>query len=209
VTAAAGAEPYAARRERGMARWRARSRLIRRLRLILPAAMATILALLAGWVVVGGVLARMSEGRAGGDALIHMTNARFFGRDSSGRPYVIGAAEASRDDTDLKLVTLRLPTLTLDAESDQATKISADQGLYREDDRMVRLNGHVALQTADGDVFRTDRVIADTVKGVVTGPTPVSGAGPTGEITAQGFDVYDRGARVVFRGEVHSRMKRD
>lgn len=209
MTLAAGAEPFANRRDRGMARWRARSRLIRRLRIALPAAMIAILTLMTGWVVVGGVLARLGEARATGDALIHMTNARFFGRDSAGRAYEIGSAEAARGDTDLNLVTLRLPTLTLDAESDRATKISADQGLYREDDRIVRLNGHVALQTADGNVFRTDRVIADTAKGVVTGPAPVSGAGPTGEITAQGFNVFDRGARVVFRGEVHSRMNRD
>ena len=206
---AVGAERFADRRERGMARWRARSRLIRRMRIVLPAAMAAILALLAGWSVAGGLIAKVSEARATGDALIHMTNARFFGRDSNGRPYEIGSVEASRDDRDLKLVTLRLPTLTLDAGTDRPTRISADQGFYREDDRMVRLNGHVALQTPDGDVFRTDRVIADTVKGVVNGPAPVRGIGPTGEISAQTFDVLDRGARVVFRGEVHSRMKRD
>jgi lipopolysaccharide export system protein LptC len=206
---AIGAEPFAARRERGMARWRARSRLIRRLRVALPAAMVAILALLAGWVVVAGIVARVGEARATGDALIHMTNARFFGRDSNGRPYEIGSAEASRDDRDLKLVTLRQPTLTLDAGADRTTRISADRGLYREDDRIVRLNGNVALRTADGDVFRTDRVIADTVKGVVNGPAPVHGAGPTGDISAGSFDVLDRGARVVFRGEVHSRMKRD
>ncbi len=203
------AAPFASRRERGMARWRARSRLIRRLRLILPAAMAAILALLAGWVVVGGLLARIGETRPTGQALIHMTNARFFGRDSGGRPYVLAAAEAARDDKDLKLVTLTSPILTLDVGGVRPSRISADRGVYREDDRIVRLDGHVALRTADGDLFRTDRAIADTVRGVVTGPSAVHGAGPTGEINAEGFSVLDRGARVVFRGEVHSRMKRD
>ena len=192
-----------------MARWRARSRLIRRLRLALPAAMAAILALLTGWVVVGGILARIGEARPAGQALIHMTNARFFGRDSGGRPYVLGAAEASRDDKDLKLVTLKSPTLTLDAGGERPSQISADQGVYREDDRIVRLDGHVAMRTADGNLFRTDRAIADTVHGAVTGPSAVYGAGPTGDISAEGFSVLDRGARVVFRGEVHSRMKRD
>jgi lipopolysaccharide export system protein LptC len=209
VTAAVGAAVPDTRRERGMARWRARSRLIRRLRLILPAAIAAILLMMFGWVVAGGVLARIGEARPAGQALIHMTNARFFGLDSNGRPYVLAAAEASRDDKDLKLVTLKLPTLTLDSGSDRASRISADQGLYREDDRIVRLDGHVALQTAGGSVFRTDRAVADTVRGQVDGPAPVYGVGPTGEISAEGFNVYDRGARVVFRGEVHSRMKRD
>jgi lipopolysaccharide export system protein LptC len=210
VTAAAAVTVASAlRRERGMARWRARSRLIHRLRVILPAAMAAILALLTGWVAIGGLIARLGDVRPKGQALIHMTNARFFGRDSGGRPYVLAAGEASRDDRDLKLVALKLPALTLDAGSDQAARVSADAGAYREDDRKVRLNGHVTLQTASGAVFHTDRAVADTVKGQVDGPSLVFGAGPTGEISAQSFTIYDRGARVVFRGEVHSLMKRD
>lgn len=201
--------PNAARRERGMERWRARSRLIHRMRRILPVAMATILLLLAGWVIVGAILARLGDAHPAGQALIHMTNAHFFGRDSSSRPYILSAAEASRDDKDLQLVTLQLPTLTLDAGTPQSNRVSADAGVYREDNRMVRLWGHVALQTGNGNLFRTDQAFVDTVHGTVHGPSPVTGIGPSGEITAHAFDVYDRGARVVFRGEVHSRMKRD
>lgn len=201
--------PNAARRERGMERWRARSRLIHRMRRILPVAMATILLLLTGWVIVGAILARLGDAHPAGQALIHMTNAHFFGRDSSSRPYILSAAEASRDDKDLQLVTLQLPTLTLDAGTPQSNRVSADAGVYREDNRMVRLWGHVALQTGNGNLFRTDQAFVDTVHGTVHGPSPVTGIGPSGEITAHAFDVYDRGARVVFRGEVHSRMKRD
>jgi lipopolysaccharide export system protein LptC len=199
----------AARRERGMARWRARSRLIHRLRRILPAIMGVILLLLAGWVLVGAILARLGDARPGGQALIHMTNARFYGRDTASKPYVLSAAEAWRDDKDLQLVSLQLPALTLDVGTPQSSRISADAGIYREDTRVVHLWGHVALQTASGDLFRSDQAIADTVRGAVHGPAPVSGVGPSGDITAQAFDIYDRGARVVFRGEVHSRMKRD
>ena len=203
------AAPHAFSRERGMARWRARSRLIHRLRLALPAGIAAILLLLAGWVIAGAVMARLGDQRPAGQALIHMTNARFYGRDSGGRPYELASAEASRDDADLKLVNLVRPVLTLDVGGDRSSRISADAGLYREDDRIVRLNGHVAVSNAEGDVFRTDRAIADTIQGTVVGPSPVEGVGPTGRIDAQTFNIYDRGARVVFRGEVHSRMKRD
>jgi lipopolysaccharide export system protein LptC len=199
----------AARRERGMARWRARSQLIRRLRIILPAAMVLIIVLMVGWMAFGAALARLGDSHLGGQALIHMTNAQFFGRDSNGRPYVLGAAEAFRDDRDLKLVTLRGPDLTLDGGGDQANRMTADGGLYREDSRIVSLHGHVVVRTAQGDVFRTDKAVIDTVQGSVAGPSPVTGSGPTGEISAQTFGVYDRGARVVFRGEVHSRLKAD
>ena len=203
------ADASALRRERGMARWRARSRLIRRLRRILPAAMGAILLALAGWVAVGAILAQLGEARPAGQALIHMTNAHFYGRDSGGRPYVLSAVEASRNDNDLKQVALNLPTLILDDGGRRPTRVSADRGTYREDDRILRLAGHVALKNAEGDTFNTERAVVDTVQGTVAGPAPVTGAGPQGDISANAFDVYDRGDRVVFRGEVHSRMKRD
>jgi lipopolysaccharide export system protein LptC len=209
VTAAASPEPFSSRRERGMARWRARSLLIHRLRIVLPAAMALILGVLAGWVLLGGLVERLGEARLTGHALIHMSNARFFGRDSAGKPYVLGAAEASRDDKDLKRVELTKPSLTLDVGAERPSRFSADAGVYREDDRVVRLAGHVALETGDGAVFHTDRAVVDTVKGLVTGPSPVTGHAPVGTMSAQSFTVYGRGARVVFRGEVHSVMKRD
>jgi lipopolysaccharide export system protein LptC len=209
TAAQASADPLDARRERGMTRWRARSRLIHRLRIVLPAAMALILGVLAGWVSLGGLIERLREGSTGGHALIHMTNARFYGRDAQARPYVLGAAEASRGDKDLHRVNLIRPTLTLDAGGDRPSQLTADGGVYREDDRMVRLQGHVTVQASGGAVFRTDRAIIDTVKGVVAGPSPVVGTAPTGMITAHSFTIYDRGARVVFRGEVHSVMKRD
>jgi lipopolysaccharide export system protein LptC len=207
--APSAADHRAARRERGVARWRARSRLIRRLRVILPSAIAAVMVFLLGWVTIGGLLARMGDGHAEGQALIHMTNARFYGQDSGGRPFVLSAAEASRDDNDLKLVTMKTLTLTMDAGGAQSSRLSADRGFYREDSRVVRLNGHVTLQDASGDVFRTDQAIAHTNQGLVNGPSPVSGVGPSGNIFAQGFTIFDKGARVVFRGEVHSRLKRD
>jgi lipopolysaccharide export system protein LptC len=208
MVATAAGQSLETRRERGMARWRARSRLIHRLRVILPSVMAAILALLTGWVVLGGLIERLGEGRGGGHALIHMTNARFFGRDSAGRPYVLGAAEASRDDKDLNRIALIKPSLVLDPGGERSARVTADRGVYREDDRIVRLEGNVTLRTADG-VFTTARAVVDTIQGVVTGPDPVAGQGPMGSIRAQSFGVYDRGARVVFRGEVHSVMKRD
>jgi lipopolysaccharide export system protein LptC len=202
-------ERRAARRERGFARWRERSQMIRRMRVVLPAVIGAVLVVLFGWVSIGGLIARMGEPGTGGQALIHMTNARFYGQDSSGHPYILSAAEASRDDIDLKLVTLKLPALVLDAGNDKTNRLSADHGVYREDSRVIRLDGHVTLRDAQGNIFRTEEAIAHTAQGEVDGPKPVTGTGPSGVIDAQGFTIYDKGARVVFRGEVHSRLNRD
>ena len=42
----------------------------------------------------------------------------------------------------------------------------------------------------------------------IAGEGRVTGDGPTGAIRAESFTVYDQGQRVVFRGNVHSVVKR-
>jgi len=191
-----------------MEQWRRRSALILRFRKILPAAMAAIVIVLTGWVVVKGVLTRIGDVNGGGGS-IHMTNARFYGRDGSGRPYVLGANEASRVNGDLQKIDLVGPLLTFGAGGDAESHISANHGVYREDDRILRLAGHVVLRDPTNNVFTTDRAVVDTARGTVVGQSNVSGVGPTGIITADTFTVFDQGKRVVFTGDVHSRFKQD
>ena len=198
----------AIRRKRRMEQWRARSRLIHFLRRALPAAIIAILVLLVGWIAVRGVLIRLSDLRSAAGGLIHMTNAHFYGRDGQGQAYVLGANEASRDDFDPQRIWLTAPLLALDAGDPHERHISADHGVYRSDTHILNLTGHVSLRDPTGDNLTTDSAIVDTAHGSIFGQGRVTGNGPTGTITAQGFSVFDQGQRVVFRGEVHSVVKR-
>jgi lipopolysaccharide export system protein LptC len=161
-----------------------------------------------GWIVVRGVLIRLGDPRALIGGLVHMTNAHFYGRDGDGKAYVLGAADASRDDFDPDRFSLTAPALVLDAGSPRESHISADLGVYRNDTRILSLHQHVSLRNPSGETFTTDQAIVDTAHGSIIGQGRVSGAGPDGTITAQTFVVYDQGRRIVFRGEVHSVMKR-
>jgi lipopolysaccharide export system protein LptC len=198
----------ALRRRKRMDQWRRRSRLIHILRRALPAAIVTILVLLAGWVVVRGVLVRFGDLRGLNGAIIHMSNARFYGRDGDHKAYILGASEAARDNLDPHRIVLTKPILALDAGDPRERHISADQGVYRDDSKILNLLGHVSLRDPNGDNLITDRAIVDTAHGTIAGQGRGSGSGPTGTITAESFAVFDQGQRVVFRGEVHSVVKR-
>jgi len=137
-----------------------------------------------------------------------MSNAHFYGRDGDEKPYILGANEAARDNLDPHRIVLTRPILALDAGDPRERHISADQGVYRDDTRFLLLNGHVSLRDPNGDNLLTERALVDTAHGTIAGQGAVSGWGPTGTITAQSFAVFDQGQRVVFRGEVHSVMKR-
>ncbi len=194
---------WAARRTRQMRAWRRRSLLIQRLRRILPASIASVLVLLTGWVLAKGWLTRMGEGRPG-SAAIHMTNAHFYGRDGQGRAFVLGAAEASRGNGDMQLITLAFPLLEFNADQLKPSRITARKGGYREDTHFLSLWDHVVLVDGAGDTFETERAVVDTTHAVVTGWSKVRGSGPRGTITADSYGIYDRGQRVVFSGNVHS-----
>jgi lipopolysaccharide export system protein LptC len=204
--------PFSAETERRRLtyeRWLARSRLIRLARRALPVTIGVVLALIIGTLVVRGLLQRFGDVRGGAGLSIHMTNAQFFGRDKSGQPFVLSAAEAARDDRDIARIVLTKPQLVLDAGGPRSSRISARQGVYRQDDRIVRLWGGVTVRDGQGDVFVTERAIVDTIHNTVNGPAPVKGGGGMGSITAQSFAIIGDEQQVVLRGDVHSIIKQD
>jgi lipopolysaccharide export system protein LptC len=196
------------RRRAQMQAWRRRSQLIRRARRVLPATIAAVLVLLTGWVLVKSLLNRIIDGHAGG-AVIHMTNAHFYGRDGNGRAFMLAAAEASRSNGDVQQFSLVKPMLQFNADLLKPSQITANRGAYREDTHILVLSDHVVLIDGDGDRFETDQAYIDTVRAEVNGWSRVRGSGPHGVITADAYGVYDHGQRVVFRGNVHSILKQD
>jgi lipopolysaccharide export system protein LptC len=207
TTTALGETPpsRSARRTRNMRRWRRRSAVIAVVRWALPGVILLIVAAFTGWLVFGDLLSRAAPPGAAPQS-IHMTNARFLGRDEKGHAYVLAAARAERDNIDFARITLDHPSLVMDADSASPTRLTADSGVYREDNRILMLNGHVRLADETGDSFSTNEATVDTVKGAVAGRAAVISKGPSGGITADSYAVYDKGQRVVFQGEVHSRL---
>jgi lipopolysaccharide export system protein LptC len=185
-------------------RWRRRSRLIRHLRVILPLAIGAILATLAGFVIrttIVGVQAAPSAA----DAPIQLVNPRFVGRDDKGRAYVLTAVSATRDENDYQRVLLDRPSLILDEEGENPTKITAKAGVYREDRRVLNLDGGVKM-TGGNLNFDTASSIFNTATGELEGQGQISGVGSLGEITAKSYGVYDKGDRLVFKGGVRGRI---
>ena len=100
------------------------------------------------------------------------------------------------------------PQLNFDSGgANQNSHISADHGVYREDDRILRLRDNVVMHDQTGNTFLTDQAVVNTVNNSVEGRDHVQGSGPMGAVTADSYAVYDKGATIVFRGDVHSQIK--
>jgi lipopolysaccharide export system protein LptC len=202
----AGAVTVAGRAER-MPRGKARShtRFVRVLRIALPMLMVAVVAALAV-LVVSHAVRRQAAAHQDSTTPIRMTNPHFFGRDNQGRAFTLGAREAKLDEKSLQVVLLQFPTLTLGVGGPSPRNLTADNGVYHEDTRMLLLRGHVRANDAKDSKFATNEALVNTRTGAVTGAQALATQTTQGAVKSNSFDVYDKGNRVIFKGGVHARL---
>jgi lipopolysaccharide export system protein LptC len=194
------------RRRRLLQSWRRHSALIRALRRALPTLGVAIILALAGLTAFNTLFLRHTPARQGALA-IHLLNPRFEGRNEAGKPYLITAQSAVRDELDPAKVTLESPTFTLGATPADQTHLRGRRGVYREDTRMLDLTGAVILDDAQGYHFVTEHALINMGRNDVDGDRPVEGRGPLGQIAASSYAVRNGGARVFFTGHVRSHIE--
>lgn len=184
---------------------RVHSLLVRILRIVLPLTMVATVVSLAAFVTLHAVRRDDALQKDAGTP-IEMVNPHFFGRDSQGRPYTLSARQAARDSRSFQRVLLSYPAVMLDANGVNPSTVTADTGVYHEDTRLLYLQGHILANNARSSHFATDRAVVDTRTGAVTSPSALSSRTSAGDVQSKGFDVFDKGDRVVFKGGVHARL---
>lgn len=191
------------RRRRLLQQWRRHSTLIAILRKLLPAVCLAIVVALGAWSAMSTLLWR-TDTKVRSNADISMHNFAFQGRTESGKPFLMTAASAVRDNADEKKVTLEKPVLNVGVGTPEWTRITAANGVYREDTRMLDLRGQVTLDDYKGNHLSTEHALVDTTKNNVDGDTRISGHGPQGSIEASSYSLKDGGAYLLFQGRVKS-----
>jgi lipopolysaccharide export system protein LptC len=193
------------RRARALALWRRRSRQVQFFRRALPAAIAAILIFGVGWVAVRALIAVFSS--ADRDvATIHLLNPTFYGRNEKGEPYVMQASEAVQDGADPDRVYLTRPFMKQFNGNPQPMTARALHGLYLKERRLLDLSGKVVATDGSGYTFLSEFAHVDMPKNSVVGNVHCFGYGPSGSISSDAYQVYDKGQHAIFTGHVHSRI---
>ena len=198
-------QAHAPLRQVDFERWRRRSRLIRALRVLLPALIVMIFAGLAVSVAWSTFASQPLQAR-GGDEPIRLVTPRFVGRDDKGRAFVLTATSATRDRLDYQRVILQKPALVLDEGGPDELRINGADGVFHEQNGQLQLAGGVHIQNPK-NTFDTATSVFDTKSGTVLGSGPIQGSGGLGEIDAKSYGVYGKGERMVFKGGVHTRIE--
>ncbi|HUZ71917.1 MAG TPA: LPS export ABC transporter periplasmic protein LptC [Stellaceae bacterium] len=137
---------------------------------------------------------------------LQMVNARYSGVDRDNRPFVVTAAVARQKPKLDNLVTLDHPKGDLTTTGGSRIELSADTGFYQPQSQLLDLFGNVALFQDKGNEFHSASAHVDMAAGTGEGDDPITGRGPFGSVTAQGFRFLDRGDTIIFTGHATLEM---
>ncbi len=187
-------------------RARAHSRIVMALRWLLPTLILGLLGLL-GAFVVGQAMRAAAARPKETPQQIRMVGPHFIGRDNQGRAFNLAARLAVRADTNMQQVLLGSPVIVMDVDSPHPKTLTADNGVYDEDTRLLRLTGHVRVDDSTASTVATDEAVVDTRAGTVSGPSALNGSGPMGEIHAGSYSAAEKGQKLILSGGVHAQLK--
>lgn len=182
------------------------SKVVRKLRLILPLVAVAIVVMLFTWTILDDT-AEISENpkdKGAEQTRNELLEARFESRDEAGRPYTITAARALQGKPELgqdeKTIYLDKPSGQMALEQGQTLGLTAQEGTYDQDAGALDLQGGVALNTTDGYEMRTDKVMISLNDSTARSDTPLEGKGPAGSVEAKGFSADNEKGLLVLKG---------
>ena len=129
-----------------------------------------------------------------------MKNSVFSGVDSQKRPYSVTSDSMRAAGDNNSNLTLTEPKADILLKSGSWVALTARQGNYDRDAKLLWLRGAVNLFHDDGYEFSSESAVVDLMAGDARGTDPVRGQGPFGNIEAEGFIIRNRGAQIQFTG---------
>jgi lipopolysaccharide export system protein LptC len=195
--------PFSTRRTQTVSR--GYGRFVGIMRVLLPTIATALLILVALWPQLTDQQRRYSitPGKIASEAAktLTMVNGVYTGIDEKRRPYTLTAETVSLSNSGLSLVALTAPKADLLMENGSWVAVTARDGTYDRDKKLLNLHGAVNLFHDTGYEFRTEAATVDMMAGDAYGSDPVEGQGPFGNIKSEGFVVHNRGERIEFTGK--------
>ncbi|MFN0042543.1 MAG: LPS export ABC transporter periplasmic protein LptC [Alphaproteobacteria bacterium] len=175
------------------------------MKFVLPGVAALLIAVVAIWPLVSPRNDRIPIGLSTVSQeeidQLRMINPRYIGVDGRNQPFSVTASSATQVDPKKDMVELEQPKADITLQNGTWIALTATNGTFSQKEQVIQLSDNVNMFHDAGYEFRTQRAVIDLSAGTAYGQDPVEGQGPYGAISAQGFRVLDKGARIVFAGK--------
>jgi len=174
------------------------------MKIMLPALAAALILLVVAWPHISGERDKfqLSVANIGADQLENpsMLNARFDGIDQDNQPYSLTADMATQSRRSEDVIELELPKADITLSDGTWLALTARTGEFDRETRQLDLFGTVSLFHDKGFELQTSRARIDLEAGTASGDHPVQGFGVSGSIQSEGFEILERGQRIIFTG---------
>jgi lipopolysaccharide export system protein LptC len=138
---------------------------------------------------------------------LRMLNPRYAGTDRLDRPYLVTAASGRQIPNRQDLMSLEAPRADMKTHGGADVVITSKTGVYQSQVQLLDLFGEVNLVHENGTRFITNSARLDIAHNAAHGDDPIEGHGPSGDISAQGFRVFDKGDTILFTGRSDMLMR--
>jgi lipopolysaccharide export system protein LptC len=180
------------------------SRRVALLKRVLPAIGLALLLLIAVWPQLAPLWERMRLAFPAIDLReareLRMINPHYAGVDGLGRPFAVAAAVGRQVPDRQDLMSLEAPRADMKMHRDADLVVTAATGIYQSQVQLLDLFGQVTLVHQNGTRFVTDTARVDVANSTAEGSDPVTGHGPSGDVTAEGFRILGKGDTIMFTG---------
>lgn len=185
------------------------SRFVGWAKLLLPTAAGALIVALAAWPYLSPSFERLKPIFPKLDISqvrdLKMINPRYSGIDKEKRPFTVtadtarqpGAGNSNGND----LVALDGPKADLVTKEGAWVVVTGDTGLYQPQAHFLDLFDHVTMFHRQGYVFKTTSARVNLEAGTAEGHEAITGDGPSGTVSAQGFRLLNKGDVVIFTGK--------
>jgi lipopolysaccharide export system protein LptC len=193
---------------RRVARWH--SLRVLSLKVILPITALVIVFMILAWpdLSTNDKVARLTPTavtRADFETL-RMLNATFMGEDEGRKPFTVIAKSATQSDRASSIVNLEEPKADLLLADGSWVAARADAGVFDRSEKTLALSGNVRVFHDSGAEVLTSEAFIEMDQGRATGRKAVEAQSASGRITGEGFDITERGQRILVHGHAHATL---
>ena len=183
------------------------TKLVRRLRIILPVAGLFAIAIVGLWPRIRAEFNHPTQ-TSPEERKARMVNGRFTGSDAHGRPYTVtyDSAQQPPDGGPIDMVN---PVAELTLQNGHWLAVRSVRGVYDQATGVVDLYGKVELFHDAGYRFSTEHAHVEFNKNLIWGDRAVEGHGPKGEVAGRGFRIINNGDAIAFTGPARLRLRPD
>ena len=183
------------------------TRLVRRLRIVLPVVGVLTIVIVILWPRIRAEFNHPTE-TTKEDRRPVWSNGRYVGSDSHGRPYTV-TYESALQPPGGGPIEMVNPTAELTLQNGHWVALKAEHGHYDQAAGLIDLSGNVEFFHDEGYRFSTETAHVEFNKNLVWGERAITGRGPKGEVVGRGFRLIDNGESVVITGPAKLLLRPD